>query len=198
MDCSPPGSSIHRILQARVQEWVAIPFSRGSSRSRDRTQVSRIVGRHFTIWATRKVIRFLVPVKSHRLLFPDHLVTSALTPPIRFHRDMVWLGWEPHAIAGSAPFREGPNSIFKHKAFSGLALALLRHQKYQSLLERRRKAKRLWEVSTDPCLPGDSSGEAHELALGPWPAGGGGAPHWLRRRWVEPDWSGYPSPSGGF
>ena len=40
MDCSSPGSSIHGILQARILEWVAIPFSRGSSRPRDRTQVS--------------------------------------------------------------------------------------------------------------------------------------------------------------
>ena len=47
MDCSPPGSSIHGILQARILEWVAISFSRGSSRPRDRTQVSRIAGRHF-------------------------------------------------------------------------------------------------------------------------------------------------------
>ena len=45
MDCSPPGSSIHGIVQARVLEWVAISFSRGSSRPRDQTQVSRIVGR---------------------------------------------------------------------------------------------------------------------------------------------------------
>ena len=49
MDCSPPGFSVHGILQARVLEWVAIPFSRGSSRSRDRTQVSHIAGRFFTI-----------------------------------------------------------------------------------------------------------------------------------------------------
>ena len=48
-DCSPPGSSIHGILQARVPEWVAISFSRGSSRPRDRTWVSRIVGRRFTV-----------------------------------------------------------------------------------------------------------------------------------------------------
>ena len=34
MDCSPPGSSVHRILQARIQEWVALPFSRGSSQPR--------------------------------------------------------------------------------------------------------------------------------------------------------------------
>ena len=47
MDCSPPGSSIHGIFQARVLEWVAISFSRGSSRPRDRTRVSCIAGRCF-------------------------------------------------------------------------------------------------------------------------------------------------------
>ena len=47
------GSSVHGIFQARILEWVAISFSRRSSRSRDQTWVSRIVGRHFTVWATR-------------------------------------------------------------------------------------------------------------------------------------------------
>ena len=55
MDCSLPGSSVHGIFQARVLEWVAIAFSRRSSWSRDWTQVSRIVGRRFTIWATREL-----------------------------------------------------------------------------------------------------------------------------------------------
>ena len=62
VDCSPPGSSIYGFLQARVLEWVAISFSRGSSRSRDRTPVSRIVGRHFTLWATREVQLTLLSV----------------------------------------------------------------------------------------------------------------------------------------
>ena len=53
MDCSLPGSSVHGIFQARILEWVAISFSRGSSQPSDRTQVSHIVGRCFTIWATR-------------------------------------------------------------------------------------------------------------------------------------------------
>ena len=53
MDYSPPGSSVHGIFQATVLEWVAISFSRGSSQSRDWTWVSRIAGRHFTVWATR-------------------------------------------------------------------------------------------------------------------------------------------------
>ena len=55
MDCSPPGSSVCGILQARILEWVAIPFStQGSSQPRDRTQVSHIAGGFFTIWATRE------------------------------------------------------------------------------------------------------------------------------------------------
>ena len=52
MDCSLPGSSVYGILQAIVLEWIAISFSRGSSQLRARTQVSRIVDRRFTVWAT--------------------------------------------------------------------------------------------------------------------------------------------------
>ena len=52
MDWSPPGSSVHGILQSRILEWVAISFSRGSSWPRDWTQVSRIAGRFLTIWVT--------------------------------------------------------------------------------------------------------------------------------------------------
>ena len=55
IESSPPGSSVHGIPQARILEWVDVPFSRGSSWPRDQTWVSRIVGRSFTIWATRKV-----------------------------------------------------------------------------------------------------------------------------------------------
>ena len=54
MDYSPPGSSVHGILQARILECVAIPFSKASSWPRDQTWVSHIEGRFFTIWATRK------------------------------------------------------------------------------------------------------------------------------------------------
>ena len=54
VDCSLPGSSIHGILQARILEWVAISFSRGSSQPRNQTQVSHIAGRHFTLQATRE------------------------------------------------------------------------------------------------------------------------------------------------
>ena len=51
MDCSPAGFSVHGILQARILEWVAIPFSSGSSPHRDRTWVSSFAGRFFPVWA---------------------------------------------------------------------------------------------------------------------------------------------------
>ena len=53
--CNPMGCTVHGILQARILEWVAFPFSRGSSQPRGRTQVSCIIaGRFFTSWATRE------------------------------------------------------------------------------------------------------------------------------------------------
>ena len=52
MDCSPTDFSVHGILQARILEWIAILFSRGTSQPRDWTLVSCLTGRFFTIWAT--------------------------------------------------------------------------------------------------------------------------------------------------
>ena len=52
--CYPVDYTVNGILQARILEWVAFPFSRGSSQTRDQTQVSCIAGRFFTTWATRK------------------------------------------------------------------------------------------------------------------------------------------------
>ena len=52
MDCSSPGSSVHGILQARILEWVAIYFSRGSSQPRYQTQVSYIACRFIAVWTT--------------------------------------------------------------------------------------------------------------------------------------------------
>ena len=54
MNCSLPGSSVHGILQARIVEWVAMPFSRGSDHRRDRTWIPCIADSLFTVWATRE------------------------------------------------------------------------------------------------------------------------------------------------
>ena len=61
--CSLPGSSVHGIFQAGVLEWVAMSFSRGSSQPRDWSRVSHIVGRCFTLWATREVISTFKQIK---------------------------------------------------------------------------------------------------------------------------------------
>ena len=56
MDCSLPGSPVLGILQARILEWVAISFSRGSSQPRDQTRISCIAGRSFIIWVTKEAL----------------------------------------------------------------------------------------------------------------------------------------------
>ena len=68
MDCSPPGSSVHRILEARILEWVAISFSRGSSWPRDHTWVSCIAGRLLTVWAAREAEVTWILLKKEGLL----------------------------------------------------------------------------------------------------------------------------------
>ena len=64
---SLPDSSVHGILQTRIWEWVAMPFSRGSSQPRDWTQVSWIAGRFFTIWATRETVYIKTYIFLHSL-----------------------------------------------------------------------------------------------------------------------------------
>ena len=58
--CNPVDYTVHGILQARILEWVAFPFSRGSSQPRDQTQVSHITGGFFTSWATRVSIGYIL------------------------------------------------------------------------------------------------------------------------------------------
>ena len=61
--CDLMDYTVHGILQARILEWVAFPFFRGSSKPRDRTQVSSIADGFFTSWATREAQRILLEIK---------------------------------------------------------------------------------------------------------------------------------------
>ena len=108
MDCSPPGFSVHGLLQARILEWVATSSSRGSSQPRDWTLVSCIEGRFFTIWATSNFVhksRWLDSTVSRLWRAPNCLqifTETALTPHYlrNQHRSrigisrffMTWLG----------------------------------------------------------------------------------------------------------
>ena len=80
VDCSPPSSSVHRILQARILEWVAISFSR-SSQPRDRTKVSHIAGRCFNLCTTREASTASTQVRepdSHTQFIPSSAWSSVL------------------------------------------------------------------------------------------------------------------------
>ena len=82
-DYNLPGSSVHGILQARILEWVAITFSRGSSQPRHRTQVSHIAGVFFTIRATREawMVRWQVCHNWFEDYFGLSVVQSTLVVP---------------------------------------------------------------------------------------------------------------------
>ena len=91
MDSSPPGSSRHRILQARILEWVAIPFSRGFSWPRDQILVSCIAGRFFTIWATSwhfKMMIFFIFAQLMRYPLIELLHLSSL---LQMPKTVEWL-----------------------------------------------------------------------------------------------------------
>ena len=85
-NCRPPGFSVHGILQARTLEWIAIPFSRGSSWPRDRTLVSCIAGRLFTVWATGKSLHFLNVFKmsSSTSFWSRRINVGGLSPLVSF------------------------------------------------------------------------------------------------------------------
>ena len=87
MDCSPPGSSVHGLLQARILQWVALPFSRGSSWLRDQTCVFYVAGRFFTAWANREYQQWIkVPISLHPhqdLLFSGILFVCLFIVAIR-------------------------------------------------------------------------------------------------------------------
>ena len=101
MDLSSPGSSIHGILQARILEWVAIPFSKGSSWTRDQTSVSCIAGRFFF-----NCLSFHACVQSlfsHVWIFVTLWTVPHQTPlSLGFSRQESW-SWLPCPPPGDLP-----------------------------------------------------------------------------------------------
>ena len=83
-DWRPPGSSVHGILQARILEWAAIPFSRGFSWPGDQTQVSYIAGRFFMVWASREA------QDEVRCLLMGSVSTLPINVPIPFLFLLKW------------------------------------------------------------------------------------------------------------
>ena len=96
IDCSPPGSSVHGILQARTVEWAVFSYSRGSFQTRDWTQVSCTESRLFTIWATRAdlhsiqyyAICFLL-LKA--FLWGQSMISTQYMVPSGHNQEQFWL-----------------------------------------------------------------------------------------------------------
>ena len=91
--CSLPGSSVHGTFQARVLEWVAISFSRGSSWPRDRIPVSRIISRCFTVWATKEV---LVQGRKRKNYCSIAMSSNLLSDLLLYRRGLI--SWQTEVI----------------------------------------------------------------------------------------------------
>ena len=110
MDCSPPGCSVHGILQARILEWFAIPFSRGSSLPLDWTLVSRIVGRFFTVWVTGAHWWLIIDISEVKVLVAQSCPTLC----------------NPTDCSLSGPFAHG---IFQARILEWVHISLSREKK---------------------------------------------------------------------
>ena len=103
MNYSPPGSSVHGILQGRKLEWVVMPFSRGSSWSRDWTRVSCIAGRCFIVWATKQAQEKNVKKKKKCICrIPETNTTLTIKYVVVQLTSHVWLFAIPWTVAHQA------------------------------------------------------------------------------------------------
>ena len=101
MGCSPPGSSVHGISQARILEWVAIPFSRGTSQPRAQTPVSCLIsciaGGFFTTGTTREELLKIIWIYSEESL-QNAEILSAIPYEMATHSSI--LAWRQRSLAG--------------------------------------------------------------------------------------------------
>ena len=88
--CSPPGSSVHGILQERILEWVAISFYRGSFWPRDQTWVSCIAGRCFTLWATRDSHNHVLDYQIQYQVLPWNFSAKICICNLHFFSFFIW------------------------------------------------------------------------------------------------------------
>ena len=108
MDCSPPGSTVHEILQARILKWVAIPFSRGSSPPRDQTRISFVccVGRYPRTTST--------PWEAQHVHIPQNLgvpkTSSILLAPLLPEQRLPACGDKHYEAPGSGSWLNRPDS----------------------------------------------------------------------------------------
>ena len=131
--CNPTDYTVHGILQARILEWVTVPFSRGSSQPRDQTQIFHIAGRFFTTWTTREVRKATRKVKEKSKktglkLSIQKTKIIASSPITSWEIDVetmkqwqIWFSWAPKITADD----DCSHEIKKMFAVGGRAMANL-------------------------------------------------------------------------
>ena len=134
MNYSLPGSSVHEILQVRILQWVAIPFSRGSSQPRDPTQVSCIIGRFFTIRATREALELNNTVQILKFASLD-----------------TWLVVQPEFVIWFGTLQEALTHISKACRYHSTALPL------SKLTQPEARSDSLWPAQRTSHLHQDTS-----------------------------------------
>ena len=98
MDCSPPDSSLHGILQARILEWLAISFSRRSPGPRDWTHVSHITGRFFSIWATKFAPTLNLKREMQIKTTMRYHLTQVRISSVQFNLSVMSNSLQPHGL----------------------------------------------------------------------------------------------------
>ena len=124
MGCSLQSSSVHGIFQARVLEWVAISFCRGSSQPRDRTRVSHIVGRRFTVCATREVLGWVISLMRAHLCIHRHEWGDDWERLVR--GDLTLLPHMPSSSFCEAQLACSPSSVSREKEIHTCFFKVLR------------------------------------------------------------------------
>ena len=163
MDCSPPGSSVRGIFQARVLEWVASSCSRGSSWPRDWTWVSCTVDRCFTIWTTREVQwsrkgyayyfarqKEAEQVNALRSVRPNlGKVVRSFTVIVHRGCDVLWtfFWWVGSEESASSAFRSSWPEVYMLEG--SLPSFLLTSPNWSGFWDRQNSSKTLLHVSVD-------------------------------------------------
>ena len=171
MDCCPPGSSVHGILQARILEWVAISFSRGSSWPRVRTLVSCIVGRFFTTEPPGKPPQSMSYASSILQVVSKEIfkvsITTLLLQKLRSQREMwdLTLGKvksSQHTVFGHGHFHMSRIWRSQHRARRG------GFTQFSKTLEHQHQHYNLTKkTQLDKKMPAHYRSPTHSLAVNP-------------------------------
>ena len=135
---SSPGSSVLGILQARILEWVAIPFSRGSSQPRDQIQVSPIAGRFFTFWATISPLRGEIYKKIDISKLCVYIYVHTHKLYTAYHKVRRWYTWSKKCwIEGHEMPRGSEVAVINMMVKKGFTKNVTFEQAPENILEKK-------------------------------------------------------------